>query len=193
VVDGEDTSFDFDELVRQEVEAAFAGLEESLASGDDEKALALIQSQGKTVLSNVLQRMEEEGELLSATLSTRIEEIASAKTKDVLDRYDSQLGGLQAEVATERVKLRAEMENLETLNREYQDLIAGKDGTSLSSKDKIISAVALLAGVTYLGAAITETLRIVSTGTGDVLTVGLNGALGAVGVGYHIYRKQGSS
>ena len=63
----------------------------------------------------------------------------------------------------------------------------------MTSRDKIISAISLLAGVTYLGSAMTETLRIVLNGSGDVLTVGFNGALGIVGVGYHFYRKQGSS
>jgi len=185
-----DDDADFDELVRQEVQAAFAGLEESLSSGDDEKALEQIRTQGKTVLANVLKRMEDEGQLLSATLSTQLEELASEQTSALLERYEEGIAAQQAEVAAELLKLRAEMENLEALNKEYQDLVKG--GGGMSSKDKIISAIALIAGVTYLGAAITESLKIVLDSGGDPLTAGLNGALGVVGVGYHFQRESKS-
>ena len=79
-----------DALVRREVEAAFAGLEEALNSGDEKAALALIQSQGKEVLGNVLSQLEDDGQLLSSTIATRIEELTTTSKADVMRRYDNE-------------------------------------------------------------------------------------------------------
>jgi hypothetical protein len=79
-----------DELVRQEVEACFAGLETALANGDEKAALALIESQGRQVMGNVLAQLEDDGKLLSSSLSKRIEELATNEKVELLKRYDEQ-------------------------------------------------------------------------------------------------------
>ena len=177
-----------DELIRQEIEAAFAGLEESLADGDDEKAIALIQEQGKTVLGKVLARMEEEGSLLSASLSSQVEELAATQTTEMLKRYEEKIGGLQAEMANERMKLRSELENLQTLNKEYEELMAGGGGSGFS-KDKLVQGAAFLVGLSGVGAAVNELLKLALGAGGDLGTLGANSILGLVGVGYYAYRK----
>ena len=86
----DDVDAALDALVRAEVEACFAGMEEALASGDEQKALALIQTQGKQVLSNVLSQLEDEGQLLSSQLSSRVEELATDQRTEMLKKYDAQ-------------------------------------------------------------------------------------------------------
>ena len=75
-------------LVRREVEAAFAGMETTLASGDEQAALALIQSQGDEVMNSVLSELEDNGQLLSSKLSARVEELARSKQTEMLKKYD---------------------------------------------------------------------------------------------------------
>jgi len=179
---------DLDALVRQEVEAAFAGLEETLASGDEQEALALIQSQGKEVLENVLQKLEDDGQLLSANLATRVEALAKETRVQILKDYDERLGTLQVSMADQRATLRDEMVQLEALNKEYKALTTGGGG-GVFNRDRIVSSMALLVGLVGVGAALNEGLRIALTGTGDPLTIGLNLALGGAGVGYHLVRK----
>ena len=127
-----------DALVRAEVEAAFAGLEASLASGDEAAALAIIQTQGKEVLGNVLQKLENDGQLLSATISDRIEALAGDQSTELLKRYDEKLSGIQASMNSERVNIRTEIEQLEQLNREYQDLQVRGTTTEPSSQPPCI-------------------------------------------------------
>jgi hypothetical protein len=177
-----------DQLVRQEVEAAFAGLEESLSSGDDDAAIALIQSQGKNILGNVLAKLEEEGTLLSSTLSSQIEELASTRQVELLKKYNAQLDEIEQSMTTERVNIRTEMAQLESLNRDLADLRSGGGGSGFS-RDKIVSGVALLVGLTGVGAALNEALRLALGAGGDMTTLGLNAVLGAAGVFAHLQRK----
>ena len=92
----DDEEAELDALVRAEVEACFAGLEEALATGDEKAALAVIQTQGKQVLSNVLTQMEDDGKLLSSTLAARVEEIATEERTEMLKRYDAQCVAMNA-------------------------------------------------------------------------------------------------
>ena len=79
-----------DDLVRKEVEACFAGMEDALASGDEQAALSLIETQGKQVLSNVLTQLEDDGKLLSSSLSSKIEAAASEQRVEMLKKYDQE-------------------------------------------------------------------------------------------------------
>jgi len=106
---------------------------------------------------------------------------------EMLKQYDAQLGELQETMAHERASIRTEMAQLEALNQEYQELVSGGGGGI--SRNKIVSGIALLVGLTGVGAALNEALRIALAGSGDVVTLGLNAALGVAGVGYHLQRK----
>ena len=96
-----------DALVRREVEAAFAGLEEALNSGDEQAALALIQSQGKEVLNNVLEQLEDDGQLLSSTIASRIEELTTSSRTEMMQRYDDECARTPAHRPLIRRVLRA--------------------------------------------------------------------------------------
>merc|ERR1719263_614256 len=113
-VGGPGADDELDAMIRSEIETAFSGLEEALASGDEEEALARIQSQGKVVMKNVLQKMDDDGKLLSSTLATQIEELASTRSVEMLKKYDQKLSVLQQEMAKDRAQVRAEQERLET-------------------------------------------------------------------------------
>jgi len=98
-----DADAELDALVRREVEAAFAGMEEALASGDEKKALSLIQTQGKEVLGNVLSQLESEGKLLSSELEARLETLASDQKVEMLKKYDEEY----APISRTRIRARA--------------------------------------------------------------------------------------
>jgi hypothetical protein len=175
-----------DALVRKEVEACFAGLEDALATGDEKAALSLIQSQGKQVLGNVLTQLEEEGKLVSEQITKKVEAMATDQRTEVLKKYDEQLEGLQKTMAADRQTIREEMQALEKLNEEYKALQKPS-----FNKDKIIGGLAFVVGLTYVGSAINEALKIILGAGGDPLAIGLNGALGAAGIGYYFYRTGG--
>jgi len=177
---------EIDELVRREVEACFAGLETALANGDEKAALSLIESQGKQVMGNVLAQLEDDGQLLSSSLSKRIEELAKDEKVELLKRYDEQLAGLQQDMAADRQTIRAEMEQLQRLNDEYKSLQKG-GGISLN-RDKIAGGLAFVVGLTAAGSAANEGLKMAFGVGGEPLTVVLNLGLGAAGIGYYFVR-----
>lgn len=113
---------ELDKLVRAEIEAAFAGLEEKFANGEDEEAIEIIRTQGKTVLSNVLEKLEEDGQLLSGQLASRIEELAEDQSTQLLARYEGEIDRTRAQMDVERANIRNEVERLEALNKELQEL-----------------------------------------------------------------------
>ena len=173
-----------DALVRQEIESAFAGLEESLAAGDDDALEQLIRDQGKVVLDNVMRNLEDEGDLLSSQLAEQIEAKMRNEKIELLKKCDEQLGELQVTMNAERQNLRKEMENLKALNAELTSL----QGPGIS-RDKIVSGIALLVGLSGVGAAVNEALKLALGANGDVATLSLNSALGVAGVLYHLQRK----
>jgi len=181
---------EMDELIRQEVLAAFSGLEETLADGDDDQAISLIQSQGKTVLANVLARLEDEGQLLSSQLSTRIEELAEDQTSQLLAKYEERLGKLQAANQQARSELRSELDNLQSLSKEYDELMASGIGAGFS-RQGFVAGAAFLVGLSGVGAALNEALRMGLGAGGDLPTLGANAVLGLAGVGYYLRTKQG--
>ena len=87
----------------------------------------------------------------------------------------------------ERLKLRSELENLQALNQEYEALMANKAGTL--NKETLVGGAAFLAGLSGVSAAVNEGLKLGLGAGGDVATLAVNGALGAVGIGYYFYRK----
>jgi len=182
---------ELEELVRKEVEACFAGLETALATGDEEAALALIQTQGKQVLNNVLEQLDSEGKLLSNTLSERLEELASTQRVDMLKKFDEELAGLQQTMAEDRETIRQEMQALEQLNEDYKALQSG--GGISFNRDKIVASISFVAGISGLGAAINEALKIALGAGGDATTIVLNLGLGAGGIGYYFVRNAQAS
>lgn len=177
-----------DELIREEIIKAFAGLEESLSNGEDERAIELIQTQGKTILTNVLARMEEDGQLLSASLSEKVEKLAEDQTADLLSAYEERLATLQTANNQARRDLRAEMDNLKALSDEYDELMASS-ATSGISRDTIVEGALFLVGLTGVGAALNEGLRLALGAGGDLPTLVVNALLGAAGVGVYFQRK----
>ena len=173
-----------DALIKREVLAAFAGLEESFAAGDDDKALELIQTQGKTVLANVLSRLEDEGQLLSAKLSARLEQLADEQTAEMLKKYEDRLSSLQVANEQARTELRNELQNLQTLSKEYDELMANKAGSF--SRKTFVGGAAFLVGLSGVGAALNEGLKMALGAGGDVPTLAANGVLGIAGVLYYL-------
>ena len=90
-------------------------------------------------------------------------------------------------MAKDRATIREEMQVLDRLNEEYQELQRGGGGGF--NKDKLVAGVAFVLGLTYLGSAINESLKIALGASGDPLAIGLNSALGLAGIGYYFYRK----
>ena len=183
----------FDAMIREEIEKAFEGLEESIARGDEDQAIDLIQSQGKEVLANVLSRMEEDGTLLSASLAERVERLAGDQTQALLGRYDAEAEAIAQEMDAARTSLRTEVDNLESLNRQYQELLGSKSSSGGFNKDSIVAGIAFLAGLAYGGAAVQDALKLALGLGGDPFQVVICGILGAGGIGYYVYRKQTSS
>ena len=176
-----------DALIKREVLAAFAGLEESFAAGDDDKALELIQTQGKTVLANVLSRLEDEGQLLSAKLSARLEQLADEQTAEMLKKYEDRLSSLQVANEQARTELRNELQNLQILSKEYDELMANKAGSF--SRQTFVGGAAFLVGLSGVGAALNEGLKLALGAGGDVPTLAANGVLGIAGVLYYLKTK----
>lgn len=88
---GDDLESALDRLVRSEVEAALSGLEASLTT-DDDNAIKLMEQKGQEVMANVLKRLEEDGEVLSSSLSAQIEALTLARQKEVTGHAASSLG-----------------------------------------------------------------------------------------------------
>ncbi|KAL1512096.1 hypothetical protein AB1Y20_005367 [Prymnesium parvum] len=177
-----------DALVRAEVEAAFAGLEASL-DADDEKALQLIEQKGQEVMQNVLDKLEADGKLLSSALTSQIELLSMTKQKQMLEEYDASTAELQRQMAEERQTIRDEMAQLRSLSDEYKALTRGGGGGF--DKGAILGGLSFIVGLTYASAALNEALKVAMGGgdDGSPTTIALNFALGAVGIGYHFYRK----
>lgn len=178
---------ELDALVRKEIETAFAGLEEKFAKGEDEEALKIIETQGKTILANVFQKLEDDGSLLSSQLASQVEELAADKSNALLEKYETELAAIGRSLNTERENIRSEMRQLETLNKELQELQGGGGGGI--NRNTIVGGAAFLVGLTGVGAAINEALKFAVGGQGDAATLGLNAALGVAGVAIYFQRK----
>ena len=113
---------ELDKLVRAEIEAAFAGLEEKFANGEDEEAIKIIQSQGAGVLSAVLDKLDEDGKLLSGQLANKIEQLAADESAQMVERYEREIDETRQKMDADRLAIRAEVERLEELNKELQSL-----------------------------------------------------------------------
>ena len=115
----EDTIDDaaLDALVRKEIEAAFAGMEEKFASGDDDAALKIMQDESKTVLNNVFAKLEADGQLLSSNLASRIEDLAADRSTELLAKYEDEIKSISSNLNAERANIRSEMEQVSTARR----------------------------------------------------------------------------
>ena len=113
----EDTIDDaaLDALVRKEIEAAFAGMEEKFASGDDDAALKIMQDESKTVLNNVFAKLEADGQLLSSNLASRIEDLAADRSTELLAKYEDEIKSISSNLNAERANIRSEMEQVSTV------------------------------------------------------------------------------
>jgi hypothetical protein len=89
-------------------------------------------------------------------------------------------------MAADRETIRAEMQQLERLNQEYQSLQAG-GGVNLN-RDKIAGGLAFVVGLTAAGSAANEALKMAVGVGGEPLTIITNVALGAAGIGYYYVR-----
>jgi len=125
--------------------------------------------------------------MLSSSLTSQIEELASAQEESILERYDERTAKLRAQMNAERANIQDEMQRLSALNEDYRQLSSAPLGLD---KDTLIGGVSFVVGLTYVSAAINGLLQLGTPGAGSSLpTVALNALLGAVGVGYYFYRK----
>lgn len=146
---------ELDALVRKEIEAAFAGMEEKFATGDDDAALQILQEQGKTVLANVFAKLESDGQLLSSNLASQYEDIAADRSTELLRKYEDEIKSISSNLNAERANIRNEMEQLESLNRELKELQSGGGGGF--NRNTIVGGAAFLVGLTGIGAAVRRT------------------------------------
>lgn len=179
-----DSDDDLDAMIRREVEAAFAGLEDSLAA-EGEEGVALIQSQTKLIMDNVLQKFDQDQMQLSSALDEKVQALAAKKRVELMKKYDARLGEMQQAMVSDRENLRTEMAKLESLQTELKELQSGGG----INRDKVVSGIALLVGLTGVGAALNEVLKFILGAGGDVGALGLNTLLGVAGIFYHLQRK----
>lgn len=115
VLDDDDEQLD--KLVREEVAAAFAGLED--LDPEDDEAIKQIQDQGKEVLTNVFSRLDSELDKELEQAAIRSSEQAE-QNKEVLEGYNERLAGLKGRLADDRETVRDEMQRLQQLDAEYK-------------------------------------------------------------------------
>lgn len=89
-------------------------------------------------------------------------------------------------MAADRATIRREMAALEQLEEEYSSL-KGLGGLA-ANRDKLVGGLAFVVGLVGLSAAANEALKLALGAGGDGLTVGLNAALAAAGIGYYKVR-----
>jgi len=143
-------------MVQEELDRAFAGLEAGGFNPDEEEALKMIEDKAATVLQNVLQQLEQDGEVLRDELSQRLEAVAEQRRDEMFAKYEESTAGITREVAASRATIREEMERLTSLNSEYKAL----KNSSPVNRDGIVGGVAFLVGLTYVSNAINELLRL---------------------------------
>lgn len=109
-------------------------------------------------------------------------------------KYSEVQGKLRGEIDTARSVIREEAVRLKNLKREYDEL-----SKPAFDRDTVVGGISFLAGSAYVSQCINLLLSIAlgavddASMTGVVLNAGLDGVLGAVGVGYYFYRRSQSS
>ena len=82
-----------DELIRREVEAAFAGIDLESEGELDQ----LIAEKGDAVMRSVLNKLESDGEQLAATLEDQVAAYTKEQQLAMLRKFDEDAAGVQAE------------------------------------------------------------------------------------------------
>lgn len=94
-------------------------------------------------------------------------------------------------MAEDRATIQREMVAIGELEQQYNAL-QGLGGLS-ADRDKLVGGLAFVVGLVGAGAAANEALKIALGAGGDGVTVGLNAALAAAGVGYYKVRTGGGA
>jgi len=178
-----------DELIRREVETAFAELDarNGLTEEEEGELDAIIEAKGDLVLRNVLDKLESDGDQLAASLQRQVTSYTKERQVEMLRKFDEEAAKVQLEMAADREAMRAEVTKLSTLQSELEAL--QREGGGGFSKNSVVGGIALLAGLAYLGTAVNEGLRLAFGDDGSVVTFGLNTGFALLGVGYHFYKK----
>lgn len=110
-----------DELIRREVESAFAELDASdgLTEEEEGELDALIEAKGDMVLRNVLNKLESDGDQLAATLQRQVASYTKERQVEMLRKFDEDAAKVQREMAADREAMRAEVNKLSSLQSEY--------------------------------------------------------------------------
>eukprot|EP00965_Chrysotila_dentata_P019080 635938-Pleurochrysis_carterae.AAC.7 len=177
-------------LVQQELDLAFQGVEDKIATADEAEAMAQIQQSADLVLQKVLTQMQADGEVLRGELDDRMANYTQMCRDSLLSKYDVSMADFQAEADGARTVIREEMARLTSLNQEYKEITASQ----APSRNSVVGVIAFLVGLIYLGGAVNEWLKLaLGAIDGDVTeTVGsalVQSALAAVGIGTYFSRR----
>ena len=109
-----------DELIRREVETAFAELDarNGLTEEEEGELDAIIEAKGDLVLRNVLDKLESDGDQLAASLQRQVTSYTKERQVEMLRKFDEDAAKVQLEMAADREAMRAEVTKLSTLQSE---------------------------------------------------------------------------
>ena len=109
-----------DELIRREVETAFAELDarNGLTEEEEGELDAIIEAKGDLVLRNVLDKLESDGDQLAASLQRQVTSYTKERQVEMLRKFDEEAAKVQLEMAADREAMRAEVTKLSTLQSE---------------------------------------------------------------------------
>jgi len=172
-----------DELIRREVEAAFAGIDLESEGELDQ----LIAEKGDAVMRSVLNKLESDGEQLAATLEDQVAAYTKEQQLAMLRKFDEDAAVVQAEMQADRQMIRGDLTSLVNLQKELDQLQGGKGGGL--NRNSVVGGISFIAGLLYLGNAVNEGLRLAFGDDGSVGTFALNSGLALLGIGYYFYKK----
>ena len=191
-----------DEIVRREVSKAFENMDEKLLrfDGDSEAQIAFIKAKSAEVMEQVMPRvqdllmakLEADGGDLQADLEDRLKKLSAQRSQELLDKYETMMVGVREQMTKDRQAIRDEVRVLTELKESSAQI-----ELSPPDRGKIVGGVAFVVGLTFLSAAINALLALGMGATddfgGSLLTVGLNGACAAAGIGYWYTRRNGGA
>ena len=191
-----------DEIVRREVSKAFENMDEKLLrfDGDSEAQIAFIKAKSAEVMEQVMPRvqdllmakLEADGGDLQADLEDRLKKLSAQRSQELLDKYETMMVGVREQMTKDRQAIRDEVRVLTELKESSAQIELPPP-----DRGKIVGGVAFVVGLTFLSAAINALLALGMGASddfgGSLLTVGLNGACAAAGIGYWYTRRVGGA
>ena len=129
---------------------------------------------------------------LQADLEDRLKKLSAQRSQELLDKYETMMVGVREQMTKDRQAIRDEVRVLTELKESSAQIELPPP-----DRGKIVGGVAFVVGLTFLSAAINALLALGMGATddfgGSLLTVGLNGACAAAGIGYWYTRRNGGA